>query len=124
MLHDGILKRDWWMLLRLGVSANYSHSLKLAGSQFSLPALCLPWHNPPEKFTWAQQAQWYTLVCTQSTVVSYNIIQQVAIKWLVGFVYDILNKNVGLVYACGHKIFPLVLKVKQYATRSHRSLPS
>ena len=36
-------------------------------------------------------------------------IQLVVINWLLGFVYDhFLNKNV---YACGYKIFPLVLEV-------------
>ena len=36
-------------------------------------------------------------------------IQLVVINWLLGFIYDhFLNKNV---YACGYKMFPLVLEV-------------
>ena len=39
----------------------------------------------------------------------YNFIQLVVINWLLGFFYDhFLNKNI---YACGYKIFPLVLEV-------------
>ena len=38
-----------------------------------------------------------------------KFIQLVVINWPLGFVYDhFLNKNV---YACGYKIFPLVLEV-------------
>ena len=49
-------------------------------------------------------------------------IQLVVINWLLGFVYDhFLNKNV---YACGYKIFSLVLRSQKYATRSLRSLLS